>query len=98
MIPAELIDAMIQPGKEELFNKGLEIGQLYTDHGFPIDMALERLDYTKKQKIMVLSGAQQWLIEHRRNSNATDKALDRQRTVNLKTMKSFIATGESGIY
>lgn len=78
---------------------GKTIGQIYTDHGLPIDMALDRLKgYTKLQKLAILIGAQSWLIEHRRKSSATDKALDRQRKSNRETLERFIKTGETGIY
>lgn len=100
--PVELLQALAQPGSKELQSLGTSIGKLYTDHGLPLDMALTELDkkhpYSKLQKIAILFGAQNWLIEHRRNSAATEKALDRQRNTNRESMSRFIKTGESGVY
>ncbi len=91
-------NANMQNEKDDLFDLGIKIGHLYTDFGFPIDMALDRLEYSKEQKIVVLVGAQNWLINHRRNSNATDKAIERQRRVNREVLDRFINKGESGVY
>lgn len=77
---------------------GIQVGKLYTDHGLPIDMALDRLDLTKDQKLAVLHGVCQWLIEHKRNSGATEKSLDRQRATNVRMVEDFIKTGETGVY
>lgn len=96
--PAKLLEALALPDIKELEKMGVEVGKLYTNHGLPIDMALDRLRLTKLQKIAILYGAQQWLIEHRRNSNATDKALDRQRKANREVLVRFIQTGEAGVY
>jgi hypothetical protein len=74
---------------------GIKVGKLYTDHGLPIDMALDRLDITQEQKLIVLDGACQWLIKHKRNSGA---AIDRQRAANRKMVENFITKGETGVY
>ena len=95
---AKEIVSLLFPINHEYFDLGLQIGKLYSDFGLPIDIALEKIDGDKRKKAQVLFGAQQWLIEHRRNSNATDKAIERQRKSNLEAMRSFIRTGESGIY
>lgn len=96
--PDELLDALCLPDRNSLLELGVKVGKLYTDHGLPIDMALERLKMTKQQKLLVLFGAQTWTIEHRRSSNATDKALARQRKSNSETLRRFLATGEAGVY
>lgn len=93
-----LIASKVQDGNNELQEVGKTIGRLYTDHGLPIDMALERLPYTKEQKISVLDGACQWFIEHKRLSGATEKAIDRQRDANRKMLEDFITRGEVGVY
>lgn len=93
-----LIDAETQANNQELRALGVQIGKLYTDHGLPLDMALERLPYTKMQKVSVLDGALGWLIEHRRNSGANDKAIERQRHANRRIMETFISMGETGVY
>lgn len=97
-IPDGLLEALAADSDKKYQTVGIEIGKLYTNHGLPIDLALERLDLSKSQKIAVLAGAQNWLIEHRRNSDATDKALDRQRASNREAMERFIKTGETGVY
>lgn len=95
---------LLIPIDKDLFEIGRDIGKIYTDFGLPIDMAIEHLVESnhivndKRSKVQVLSGAQNWLIEHRMNSNATEKAINRQRKSNMQTMLAFIKTGESGIY
>lgn len=93
--PSELSTVI---NKSELQALGVKIGKLYTDHGLPIDMALNKLGLDKNQTLLVLFGAQGWLIEHKRNSNATDAALERQRKVNREVLNRFIKTGETGVY
>lgn len=95
---AAILEAKSLPSAAHTYKVGIWVGKLYTDHGLPIDMALDKLDISKEQKINVLDGALWWLVEHRRNSHATDKALDRQRKANKETIKRFIETGEAGIY
>ncbi len=85
-------------GRDEFDELGIKVGKLYTDHGLPLDMALAKFGTTKDQKILVLNGALGWLIEHKRNSGATEKALDRQRKANRETMRAFVETGETGVY
>lgn len=77
---------------------GIKIGKLYTDMGYPVDMSLDGLDYTKEDKIAILDGVCQWLIEHKRNSGASDKAIERQRKANTKMVENFIKKGETGVY
>lgn len=93
-----VMSAVIADTNNFFFDIGLKLGKLYTDMGFPIDMALDRLPYDKEQKIAILVGAQNWLIEHRRNSGATEKAIERQRETNIKIMNAFIKTDETGLY
>lgn len=96
---SELLQSKIQPGSTELQKLGVEIGKINTDHGLPIDMALTRLQgYTKEQKLSVLDGALQWIIQHKRNSAATGKAIERTRISNRRAVEAFIKTGETGIY
>lgn len=91
----ELVSATLD---RELVELGRKIGRIYTDHGLPIDIALDRLDYSKEQKLAIINGICEWLIEHKRNSRATDKAIERQRTQNVKMVEAFIKTGETGVY
>lgn len=93
-----LLKSKVQAGTEDLQALGIEIGKLYTNHGLPVDMALDRLDMSKEQKLSVLDGVCQWLIEHRRNSGATEKSIDRQRTINRKMIEDFIKKGETEVY
>lgn len=97
-IPLPLINSKMMLNSKGLQYLGIKIGKLYSDHGFPIDMALNRLPHTEDQKVAILDGVCKWLIEHKRLSGATDKAIDRQRKTNLKMLKDFIRTGETGIY
>lgn len=97
-----LLEAISLDTDDELDSFGVKIGHLYTDHGLPIDMAFDKLnqrfDLTSQQKLAVLNGALWWLVQHRRNSAATEKALDRQRKINRETVERFIRTGEVGLY
>jgi len=93
-----ILKAIVNDTDDQLLNFGTKIGKLYTNYGLPIDMALAQLDCTQEQKVSVLIGAQNWLIEHKRNSGATDKAISRQRKTNVDTMEHFISEGETGIY
>lgn len=92
----DLIEARVKYPKHVKY--GVFIGRLYTDHGFPIDMAFDRLDMSNQQKLAVLQGACGWLVEHKRNSGATDKAIERQRKMNNEITLRFIKTGETGVY
>ena len=94
----EVLLSKVQPGSKELQELGVKIGKLYTDHGLPIDMALDRLPHSKEQKLSILDGACQWFIEHKRNSGATEKAIERQRTTNRKMIEDFVKKGETGVY
>jgi len=93
-----IMKAELRSDAEQLAELGIKIGKLYTDHGLPIDMALDRLPINEEQKLVVLNGACQWLIEHKRNSGATDAAIERQRTTNRTMIEAFLATGETGVY
>jgi hypothetical protein len=94
-----LFDIFTLPNRQKLVEFGIEIGHLYTDKGFPVDMALDRLpNLSKLEKLAVLTGLCNWLIDHKRNSGATDKAIDRQRKLNNKMVDDFIKTGETGVY
>lgn len=95
---SSLLDSKIQPGTNNLQELGIEIGKLYTDHGLPVDMALQRLELSKEEKLPVLDGCCQWFISHKRNSGATEKSIERQRKANRKIVEDFIKTGEVGIY
>lgn len=98
MILGELLETLNTTASKELEELGLLVGRAYTDHGLPIDMALDRLSLTKTQKVVVLMSAQGWIVQHKRNSGATDKAIDRTRKTNLEAMTRFIHTNETGIY
>lgn len=93
-----IVASKVQPMSKELQELGIKIGHLYTDHGLPVDMAFDRLPRTKEQKLSILDGVCQWLIEHKRNSGATDKAIERQRHTNQKMLEDFITKGEAGVY
>jgi len=77
---------------------GVKIGKLYTNMGLPPDMALDRIDVPQDRKIAILAGCCDWLIEHKRNSGANEKAIERQRKTNRKMIEDFITKGEAGVY
>lgn len=96
-ILGELLESSVaDDGK--LYDMGVEVGKLYTDHGLPIDMALERIEGSKEKKLAVLNGALHWLVLHKRNSGAPEKAIDRQRAQNIKYVERFLAGKEIGAY
>lgn len=86
----------------ELVKMGEDIGKLYTDFGLPVDMALSELDkkgnFTREHKLAIIDGTCRWLIQHKRNSGATEKAIERQRKANRAMLESFYKTGETGVY
>jgi hypothetical protein len=101
---SELIDLVAELSQEPdkkiaIEDMGDKIGRLYTDHGFPIDMSFDRLPHEcEKYKPYILFCAQQQMLEHKRMSGATEKAIEQTRTNNRKIMQQFIKTGEVGIY
>ncbi|HET6925068.1 MAG TPA: hypothetical protein VFH39_04520 [Candidatus Saccharimonadales bacterium] len=94
----DLLEAIASDPNRLLEAEGKKIGRLYTDHGLPLDMAFDRIDIPKQQKLVVLHGALAWLIEHKRNSGATDKAIERQRKANREALDRYVTTGEIGMY
>lgn len=93
-----LATALAHPAADDLQEVGITLGKLYTDHGLPVDMALDRLSLPKDLKLLVVHGVCQWMIQHRRNSNAPDRAIKRQQAVNAKILAEFSRTGEVGLY
>lgn len=93
-----ILGAMTKPGYADLEKLGVSLGKLYTDRGFPLDMALDKLDLPKDAKLAVINGACGWFIEHKRRSGATDKAVERARATNREILERFYLTGEVGIY
>lgn len=94
----ELLDSQILDSNSQLYDLGIKIGKLYTDHGLPLDIALERLKYPKEQKLAILNGALHWLVLHKRNSGAPEKAIERQRKLNRQYAERFLAGKEVGAY
>lgn len=83
---------------DHILRLGERIGKLYTDDGLPIDIALQSPSIPSENRLLVLHGACKWLIEHKRRSGATEKAIERQRAVNRRAIESFINYGECKIY
>jgi hypothetical protein len=94
----ELLETKRLPNYQELEDYGIGIGKVYTNHGYPIDMALDRLPHGKAEKIVIIHGVCQWLIEHKRLSGAPEKSIERQRATNKRMIEAFIRTGETGVY
>ncbi len=95
---AMLADNLTYEGSYKLENLGIKLGKLYTDKGYPLDLALGLLKLPLEHKVVVLHGACQWLIEHKRNSGAGENAIERQRKTNRKMQEDFVRSGETGIY
>lgn len=98
---SESLGAILQDSDNKLYDLGVEIGKLFTDRGFPLDMSVQELKkrgYKQAQIIAILNGALHWLVIHKRNSGANDKAIDRQRAANVKFLDNFITKGETGAY
>ena len=90
---------MLRDADAESVDLGIRIGRLYTDHGYPIDSAFDKLvGYDKGQMVSIVHGVCIWLVQHKRNSGATDKAIERQRETNKNIITRFINTGEVGVY
>src|SRR5688572_20712027 len=96
-IVGQLLEALSKDDGQ-LKKMGVKIGHLYTDIGLPIDMAMDRLDLKKHQRVAVLNGVCEWLIEHKRNSGGTEKSINRQKKSNRAMIARFIQTGEVGAY
>lgn len=95
----ELLDRITgNPRQEELVALGKELGRLYTDHGLPLDLSLHHLGLPRSDNVLMLYGACQWFIDHKRRSGALQPAINRQRAVNRKMLEDFTRTGETGIY
>lgn len=78
---------------------GYKIVEFYTQRGLPIDMALNTLhNLTKEDKTLIVYYIGEALIEHKVRSNAGEKAIDKQRRQNAKTLGRFLSTGETMIY
>lgn len=101
-VAGRLIQAKMRSEAKYYNDWGLKIGQLYTDHGLPIDIGLaelnKRFKMTEEQELCVIDGACEWLIQHKRNSGATEKAIERQRKTNREMLRSFLTKGETGAY
>lgn len=100
-VVGELIKSQLMIESEDmnhLLRLGERIGKLYTDDGLPIDIALQSPSIPSDSRLLVLYGACKWLIEHKRRSGATEKAIERQRMVNRRAIESFINFGECKIY
>jgi hypothetical protein len=96
-IPEGLLES-VAADSGKLHELGIQIGKIYTDHGLPIDIAFDKLSFPKEHKTAILNGALHWLVLHKRNSGATEKAIERQRKLNRDYMEKFIETGEVGLY
>lgn len=95
----ELLDAVAMDHDQELNNLGHKIGRIFTDHGLPLDMAMDRLPQLDRlQKLAVLNGACEEILEHKKRSGATPKAIERTQQSNRDMITRFIKTGETGAY
>jgi hypothetical protein len=74
---------------------GKDLGRLYTDNGVSLDQAMKSLGVKKKQKLIVLEGACEWFIDHKKAHGATVAEIRRQRSVNRKMIEQFKSTGKA---
>jgi len=101
LIIEKIILSLSNPNREYLEEQGTWIGRLYTDKGFPLDMSIAELkkrNVTEEDMFVIIEGALTWFVQHKRNSGATEKALNRQREQNSKIMAAFLAGKETGLY
>lgn len=102
VIAGILLESLTQKESGLLKSMGLKIGRLSTDHGLPLDVSMKQLEkstqYDLGKRLVILHGALSWLLEHKRKSGATEKAIARQRVSNRKAIESYAHTGEVGIY
>lgn len=98
IVLGQLMEAKVKYENDKIKELGKEIGKLYTNNGLPVSMALNRLQINNEQKLVILDCVGQWLIEHKRNSGATDKAIQRQREINKRNLVDFIKKGEVNLY
>lgn len=94
----QLLKGFAHPYRKELIEFGIEVNKLYTDHGLPLDITLNRLEHPQDQKLIILEGACEWLVQHKRNSGATEKAIERQRVANRNMLEAFAKGKELGVY
>lgn len=96
-----LVAAFMLPDKETFLEFGTAVGKLYTDHGLPLDMAMDKVKergYSELQQLLIVQGACGWFVEHKRLSGAPEKAIERQRGVNRNILTNFVKGKETGIY
>ena len=101
LILEKIIESLSNPNRKRLEEEGTWVGRLYTDKGLPLDMSIAELrkrNFTEDDIFIIVEGALTWFVQHKRNSGATDKALNRQREQNSKTMSAFLAGRETGLY
>ena len=93
------LSVIIATNTPALMQIGEDVGKLYTDHGLPLDMSLDYLSQlSRDEKLCVIHGACAWFMQHKRNSGATEKSLERQRATNRMMLESFFKGSETGVY
>lgn len=98
----ELLKAKTHPKSGWYEKLGIEIGKLYSNKGFPVDMSLDllkkRFRLNLQQELLIVHGVAQWLVEHKRLSGAPEKAIERQRTQNNQHLNKILQGKEIGLY
>lgn len=100
-ILSRMIKSLSNPRRREFLDYGTQVGKLYTDQGLPLDIAiseLKKIGVGNDDMVVILEGALNWFIQHKRNSGAGDKAIARQQELNVKIMNNFIDGKETGLY
>lgn len=98
-----LIQAIAKHRRDDQLNfYGKEMFRFKSELGFPPDMFLDKLAKEHRldrlQLVYVLNVFFEQLMEHKRQSAAQEKALERTRRQNGDRILAFIETGEVGIY
>lgn len=100
---AALVDSLMLPDHKQWVTFGRTLGRLYSDKGMPVDMSLAEVakrtpGLTQHHYVAMISGVGSWLIEHKRNSGATEKSIERQCDANNKMVADYLKRGEVGLY
>jgi len=101
LILEKIVESLSNPNRAYLEEQGTWVGKLYTDKGLPLDISIAELrkrNTSEDDMFVIIEGALTWFVQHKRNSGATEKALNRQREQNNKIMAAFLAGKETGLY
>lgn len=97
---SKIMQALKENADDRLPQIGAEMARFKTELGMPPDMFLKylknKMELTENDVIVLADAYCTDMIEHKKASGATDKALDRARQHNKAIMRRLITTGEMG--